>query len=383
MRKYRVHAILFLLTTSVWGVRGGVGWAQSAAGIDLIEELKLYSRALGAIMEGYAGDVEARQLFYEAVRGMTKSLDKHSEFIDPEKYELMKISIAGEYAGIGTWLKEADGKILIENIRPGTSAEKAGLRPGDIVLAVDGLSLAGKTVAEAGALLRGDAGTEVLVRLFRDQEFEVTLVRETIELESIRDVRKVGRAIGYMQIMDFQEKTVAQMDAGLADLEKQGIEALIIDLRNDGGGLMTQAVAMAERFLPAGAKIVSVNSKIDVQRKEHIASGSVRVYDYPMVILVNQFSASASEIFSAAMQDHKRATLVGVKTFGKASVQSVVPLDERSAMKLTTARYLSPNGRQIDGIGLDPDVVVEDGTSDNPQAQNQIKAAIAILKDYF
>jgi len=383
MRKYRIHAIVFLLTTAVWGVRGGISWAQSAAGVDLIEELKLYSRALGAIMEGYAGDVEARQLFYEAVRGMTKSLDKHSEFNDPEKYELMKISIAGEYAGIGTWLKEADGKIMIENIRPGTSAERAGLHAGDIVLAVDGLALAGKTVAEAGALLRGDAGTEVLVRLFRDKEFEVKLVRETIELESIRDIRKVGRAIGYMQIMDFQEKTVAQMDAGLSDLEKQGIEALIIDLRNDGGGLMTQAVAMAERFLPAGAKIVSVNSKIDVQRKEHVASGSVRVYDYPMVILVNQFSASASEIFSAAMQDHKRATLVGVKTFGKASVQSVVPLDERSAMKLTTARYLSPNGRQIDGIGLDPDVVVEDGTSDNPQAQNQIKAAIAILKDYF
>lgn len=383
MRKYRLHAMLFLLISAVWSVRGGVSWAQSAAAIDLIEELKLYSRALGAIMEGYAGDVEARKLFYEAVRGMTKSLDKHSEFIDPETYELMKISIAGEYAGIGTWLKEADGKIMIERVRPGTSAERAGLLAGDIVLAVDGLDLAGKTTAQAGALLRGEAGTEVLVRLFRDKEFEVNLVRETIELESIRDVRKVGRAIGYMQIMDFQEKTVSQMDAGLADLEKQGIEALIIDLRNDGGGLMTQAVAMAERFLPAGAKIVSVNSKIEVQRKEHVASGSVRVYDYPMVILVNQFSASASEIFSAAMQDHKRATLVGVKTFGKASVQSVVPLDERSAMKLTTARYLSPNGRQIDGVGLDPDLVVEDGTPDNPQAQNQIKAAIALLKDYY
>lgn len=383
MRKYRVHAMLFLLISAVWGVRGGVSWAQTTAAIDFIEELKLFSRALGAIMEGYAGDVESRKLFYEAVRGMTQSLDKYSEFIDPEKYELMKISIAGEYAGIGTWLKEADGKIFIENIRPGTSAERAGLRPGDFILSVDGVLLAGKNVAEAGALLRGEAGTEVRVTLLREKEFEVTLTREMIEIEAIRDIRKVGRAIGYMQIMDFQEKTVAQMDAGLLDLEKQGIEALIIDLRNDGGGLMTQAVAMAERFLPAGAKIVSVNSKIDVQRKEHVATGSVRVYSYPMVILVNQFSASASEIFSAAMQDNKRATLVGVKTFGKASVQSVVPLDEYSAMKLTTARYISPNGRHIDGVGLEPDLIVEDGTPENPQAQNQIKAAIAILKNYY
>lgn len=383
MKKYRLHIWVLMMTLSVWGFRGGVSWAQAAGGQDLIEELKLFSRALGAIMEGYAGDVQARKLFYEAVRGMTKSLDKYTEFIDPEKYELMKISIAGEYAGIGTWLKEDAGKILIDRIRPGTTAEKAGLLPGDRFLSVDGIDLTGKNTAEVGALLRGDAGTEVVVKLFRDKEFEVKLVRETIEIEAIRDVRKVGRAIGYMQIMDFQEKTVEQMDKALQDLESQGVEALILDLRNDGGGLMTQAVAMAERFLPAGAKIVSVSSKIDVQRKEHIATGSVRVYDYPVVILVNQFSASASEIFSAAMQDNKRATLVGVKTFGKASVQSVVPLDEYSAMKLTTARYVSPLGRQIDGIGLEPDVVVEDGTAENPQAQNQIKTAIAILKDFY
>ncbi|MBU3760082.1 MAG: peptidase S41, partial [Candidatus Omnitrophica bacterium] len=229
----------------------------------------------------------------------------------------------------------------------------------------------------------GEAGTQVIVRLFREKEFEVSLKRELIEIDAIRDIRKVGRAIGYMQIMDFQEKTVQQMDKGLQDLEKQGVKALILDLRNDAGGLMTQAVAMAERFLPAGAKIVSVSSKIDVQSKEHVATGSVRVYDYPVVILVNQFSASASEIFSAAMQDNKRATIVGVKTFGKASVQSVIPLDESSAMKITTARYVSPKGRHIDGVGLVPDVVVEDGAPDNPAAQNQIKAAIAILKDFY
>ncbi len=364
-------------------LRSGVLWAQTGPALDMIEELKLFSKTLGAIMEGYAGDVQPRKMFYEAVRGMSKALDKYSEFIDPEKYELMKISMAGEYAGIGTWIKQQDGKIMIENIKPGTAAEKAELKIGDIFLRVDGVDLKDKTAAEVGAMLRGEAGTEVVIRVLREKEFEVKLKRETIQIDAVRDIRKVGKAIGYFQIMDFQEKTVEQADKALLDLESQGARAFIIDLRNDGGGLFNQAVALAERFLPAGSKIVSVTSKIEVQRKDYFTAGSVRVWDYPMVILVNQFSASASEVFSAAMQDNKRATLVGVKTFGKASVQSVVPLDEVSALKLTTARYVSPTGRMIDGQGLEPDIYVEDGTPDNPQAQNQIKAAITILRDYY
>jgi carboxyl-terminal processing protease len=167
----------------------------------------------------------------------------------------------------------------------------------------------------------------------------------------------------------------------MADLKGRGMKALIVDLRGNSGGLLTGAVALSERFLPKGSKIVSVNSKIDVQKKEYLVESESPKYDMPMVVLVNQASASASEIFSAAMQDHGRGVIVGMKTFGKASVQSVVPLDERSALRLTTARYLSPKGRRIDAVGLMPDHVVPDEAGG--QNQLQIKKAIDLLKQYY
>jgi len=353
---------------------------------DLLEELKLFSKALGAIMEGYAGEVKPRKMFYEAVRGMAQSLDPYSEFIDPEKFELMQIGIKGEYAGIGTWIKEADGFILIEKIRENSAAELAGLRIGDKILAVDGEMTQGKTAAEIGALLRGDPDTEVAMTIRRDEDekiFEVKIIRQTFEIDAVRDIRIVGRAVGYMQITDFQEKTAEQMERGLVDLESKGMEALIIDLRNNQGGLLNQAVTLGSLFLEQGKKIVSVNSKIEVQKQEYFAADAKKIYDIPMVVLVNQFSASASEVFSAAMQDHGRATIVGVKTYGKASVQSLIPLDDVSALKLTTARYLSPHGQQIDGVGIQPNIVVEEGAPGTDSAQNQIKAALKILQQYY
>lgn len=392
MRKFRRGFRIGLLSLALLliAVPGGFSEEQSVAesegGQGYMQELQLFSRALGAILEGYVDDVEARKLFYEAVRGMLASLDRYSQFIDPDMYELLKIDITGEYAGIGTWIKIVDEIITIDKIKPDSAADKGGLLAGDQILTIDGMATLGKTVQEIGQLLRGEPGTDVDLSVFRtstQKSFEITLSRETIELEAVKDARIVGRAVGYLELTDWRDNTIEQLDENLAALKAQGMEALIIDLRNNGGGLLTKAVELSERFLPKDMKIVSTESKIDVQRKEYVSSGEHFAYGGPLVILVNQRSASASEIFSAAMQDHGRAKIVGAQSFGKASVQSVVPLDEKSAMKLTTARYKSPAGRSIDQVGITPDFVTDDGQPSGPGSQQQIRTALEILHEFY
>lgn len=351
-----------------------------------IEELKLFSKAIGVIQEAYVGDVTPRNLLYQAAKGMLASLDRFSEFIDPERFKLLQISMKGEYAGIGAVLQMVNGQVAIRALEPGKPAEKAGLRPGDILLKVDGVSLEKKAVADVSALLRGEENTPVVVTIQRGvppKVFDVTIQRQKIELQAIPDARMIGKSLAYFRLSAWQEHTSAQADKTLEDLKKKGMRALIIDLRNNDGGLLAQAVALAERFLPKGKKIVSVQSKIAEQRKEYFVTEKGKYVNMDLVILVNEKSASASEVFSAAMQDYGRATIVGVKTFGKGSVQSVIPFDDVSALKLTTARYATPSGRIIDMIGLTPDRVIANGPDGTPGADRQVMEAISILKKYM
>jgi carboxyl-terminal processing protease len=369
-------------------VAGGfIAWGTVRAQAEaIIDELKLFSKAMGVILEGYVGEAPSRQLLYQAVKGMLGSLDAYSEFIDPERYELLKISMRGEYAGIGVRLEIIDRFPVIMEVQTGSAAEKAGLQVNDKILRVGAESMEGKKVPEVAALLRGEAGVPVNLTIWRgatQEKLAIAVVREIIEIPSVRDTRMVGRRVGYVWILDFQENTAAQFDRAIDELTKQGMRALIIDLRNNEGGLMPQAVELAERFLPQGAKIVSVESKISEQRKEHISTGTKTLADLPLVILVNELSASAAEIFSAAMQDNGRARIVGMKTFGKASVQSVIPLDDASAMKLTTARYKSPTGKVIDALGVYPDETVENGPADVPGSDHQTRRAVELLREYL
>jgi carboxyl-terminal processing protease len=354
----------------------------------ILEELKLFSKALGVIQYAYVKDVNVRDLFYEAMRGMVSSLkDPYSMFIDPKIFELLKISISGEYAGIGAKLDIRDDLPVIIGLMPNSVAEKGGLKIDDKILKIDGTSMLKKLIPDVAALLRGEAGKPVRLTIRREatrKTFDVTLIREKIEVESVKDVRIVGKAVGYMWIANFQENTMEQEDAALKILIDKGMKALIIDLRGNDGGILPSAVGLAERFLPKGDKIVSVESKVPEQQKEYFSSGEKTLpVKYPLVVLVNDKSASASEIFSAAMQDHKRGAIVGIKTFGKASVQSVIPLDDKTAMKLTTARYLSPNGRKIDGVGIMPDYVVQNGPQGSAGEEQQIRKALELLKEYL
>jgi len=361
------------------------GWAQSQEDNGIIEDLKLFSKALGAISEAWVGDVTPRNLLYQAVKGMLGSLDKFSEFIEPERFKLLQIHMRGEYAGIGAILQIVNNQVGIRAVEPGKPADKAGLRPGDIILKIDGISMENKSVMDVSSLLRGEANTPVTLTVLREprQIFDVKIERAKIEIQAVQDSRMIGKELAYLRLAEWQEHTASQTDTVLEGFKKQGMKALIIDLRNNDGGLLTQAVALAERFLPKGKKIVSVQSKIPEQRKEYFVTQSPAYPKLTMVILVNEKSASASEVFSAAMQEHRRATLVGVKTYGKGSVQSVIPLDDVSAMKLTTARYATPSGKVIDMIGLIPDRVVSNGTEGTPGSDRQILEAIAILKQYM
>jgi len=380
-RRIRYFVLISLLVATAVSA----GWAQSQEDNGIIEDLKLFSKALGAISEAWVGDVTPRNLLYQAVKGMLGSLDKFSEFIEPERFKLLQIHMRGEYAGIGAILQIVNNQVGIRAVEPGKPADKAGLRPGDIILKIDGISMENKSVMDVSSLLRGEANTPVTLTVLREprQIFDVKIERAKIEIQAVQDSRMIGKELAYLRLAEWQEHTASQTDTVLEGFKKQGMKALIIDLRNNDGGLLTQAVALAERFLPKGKKIVSVQSKIPEQRKEYFVTQSPAYPKLTMVILVNEKSASASEVFSAAMQEHRRATLVGVKTYGKGSVQSVIPLDDVSAMKLTTARYATPSGKVIDMIGLIPDRVVSNGTEGTPGSDRQILEAIAILKQYM
>ncbi len=363
---------------------GAVMVAAHAAEQDvgLIPELKLFSKAINIINEAYVGDVTPRNLLYEGIKGMLVSLDKYSLFIDPKMYELLKIHMKGEYAGVGIVLQKIDHYPGVRDVKPDSAAAKAGMLPQDKILKIDGVSMENKELSEVAELLRGEAEKPVLLTIWRPSSkktFDIEIKREKIKIDTVLDVRMVTKRIGYFRISNFSENTAEQVDHAVQQLASQGLAALMIDLRNDDGGLLPQAVELAERFLPEGKKIVSVTSKIAEQRKEYFSSGKKTLPEYRLMILVNHKTASASEIFTAAMQDYKRATVLGTQTFGKASVQSVIPLDEESAMKLTTARYQSALGRMIDGVGLKPDEVIEN-TEGGPDLQ--LLGALELLKDF-
>ncbi len=358
-------------------------FAASSNPNDMIEELKVFSKAMGAIQEAYVGDVTLRGLLYQALKGMLSSLDKFSEFIEPERFKILQIHMKGEYAGIGAILNPVDGKIFIRGVEPGKPAEKAGVRVGDLILKIDGVSIEGKDVPEVSGLLRGEADSPVTITIMRGlppQVLDIKIIRERIEIQSIQDAKALGKAVAYFRLADWQEHTAEQVEDTLKNFKSQGIKAIIIDLRNNGGGLLEQAVELSKKFLSKGKTIVSVHSKIEVQRKEYKTEDKGKYEDLKMVVLVNENSASASEVFSGAMQDNKRAQIIGVQTYGKGSVQSVIPLDDNSGMKLTTARYATPSGRIIDKVGLAPDVLIANGEGG---LDRQLLYAVEIFKDYL
>lgn len=341
------------------------GWSATKSVQEaLYEQVELLAEAITVIQSEYVEEIEPKKLIYGALKGMVESLDRHSQFLDPGAYSEMQVETKGEFGGVGLEITIAkDGVLTVVAPMDDTPAAKAGLMSQDKIVKIDGESTRGISLHEAVNRLRGRAGSKVTLTVLREEQeqmFEVVMVRSVIHIRSVKEAQAVAEGIGYVRISEFQDNTPGDLQKALSDLEKKRIsDGLILDLRNNPGGLLDVAVDVAGQFLPAGSLIVSTKGRVESQNQEFRSKPDHPSLDFPIVVLVNNGSASASEIVAGALRDHGRAILMGTKTFGKGSVQTVIPLRDGSAVRLTTSIYYTPSGQAIHGKGLQPDVVVE------------------------
>ena len=339
---------------------------------DAYEQLELFSRVLERVRRDYAdGDkLTYEDLVHGALKGMLNTLDPHSEFMEPVAFDELKEDTEGQFSGVGMQVAQRDDQLVVVAPMEDTPAFEAGIMSGDRIVRIDGKSAEGMTVGDAVKLLRGQAGTKVTVAVARvgvEEPKEFPLVRERIQVFTAKDINNRREfplddsKVGYVRLTQFGEKTADELEEALQKLERQGMKALVLDLRGNPGGLLDQAVSVSEKFVEKGKPIVSTKGRNPSNDVERHASGGGRKRTgdkLPMAILVNAGSASASEIVSGALQDLKRAVVVGEQSFGKGSVQSVMPLPDGSALRLTTAKYYTPSQKVIHGQGITPDIVV-------------------------
>ncbi len=328
---------------------------------DLYKQLELFSDAVSLIRSDYVEEPGSKDLIYGAMTGMLSSLDPYSQFMDPEMYNEMRIETEGEFGGIGIEITIKDDLLTVITPIDDTPAYKVGLKAGDKIVKINGEITKDLTLMGAVKKLRGKPGTDVEVTVLRESEkklLDFAITRSIIKIESIKKAEIIEQGIGYIRLSDFQEKTHRELEKSLRELEDKGMEGFILDLRNNPGGLLEAAIDTAGKFLEPDKIIVSTKGRVKNQNIMFKSRKKNKHLDYPMVVLINGGSASASEIVAGAIQDHKRGILIGTKSFGKGSVQTVVPLSDGSAVRLTTSKYFTPEGRSIHGEGIEPDIVV-------------------------
>lgn len=336
--------------------------AQNNASV--YEQLDLFGDIFERIRAGYVEDVEEKDLIEAAINGMLTSLDPHSSYLSAEDAAAMRVQTRGEFGGLGIEVTQEEGFVKVVSPMDGTPADAAGILAGDFITAVDGESVLGLTLDDAVDLMRGPVGSEIIITVVREGEiepFEVSIVRDTIKLTAVRH-RTEGNAV-VLRVTTFNDQTFPNLQEGLREqVEEAGgidnIDGVILDLRNNPGGLLNQAIYVSDAFLEAG-EIVSTRGRDPEDGDRYNAQPGDLAEGKPIVVLINGGSASASEIVAGALQDHRRAIVVGTKSFGKGSVQTVVPLQGEGAMRLTTARYYTPSGRSIQALGISPDIIVE------------------------
>jgi len=359
-----------------------------------LEELQQLAAVFGMIKTDYVEPVDEKKLISDAISGMVAGLDPHSQYFDKKSFKEFRESTGGKFVGIGIEMSMEDGLVKVVSPIEGSPAFRAGLKPGDLITRIDETPVKGMTVDQAVKRMRGDPNTKVVLTVFRKLEnrsFPVTIVREEIRVQSVR-AKMVEPGYGWIRVSQFQDRTVDDFARKVSELYQQdpNLKGLVLDLRNDPGGLLDGAVALAAAFLPADVVVVSTNGQIPESRASFRASpefyarrGSgdplkklpAALKTVPLVVLVNEGSASASEIVAGALQDHKRATVMGAQTFGKGSVQTVRPLSAETALKITTARYYTPSGRSIQARGIVPDVFLDETAEGNVFAALRMREA--------
>jgi carboxyl-terminal processing protease len=314
------------------------------------------------IARGVAPMLSGTALEHAVLGGVLKSLDPHSAFLDPDRYREIQMETTGSFGGLGIELAIRDDLLTVVAPIEGTPASRAGIRAGDRIVKIDGLPTAGMSVVDAVRKMRGPRGTRATITIRRESGQEprdVSMVREIIQVQSIKTT-EIEPGLGYVRIRQFQERTAKDMEAGLEKLEQTGrFAGLILDLRNNPGGLLTAAVEVSEKFLGDGKLVVYTEGRVQSNNLRFVTRARQPITRVPIVVLVNQGSASASEIVAAALQDHGRGVVLGTRTFRKGSIQTIIPLSGGSGLRLTTAMYFTPKGRPIQDQGVDPDVVVD------------------------
>lgn len=341
---------------------GKVDYRLMAETDETYEELKVFSDIIDIVEESYVDPVDPQKLVRGAIQGMLKSLDPHSAFLSPTAYKELQIDTKGEFGGIGIVITMEDGLLTVVSPIEGTPAYKAGVQAGDKIIKVDGEHTKDMELWEAVKMMRGKKGTKVTITIMREdlaepKDFE--LVRDVIPLESVR-YYTLEPGYGYLRISSFREGTYEDVEDALEDLGSgdNPLRGLIFDLRDNPGGLLPEAIKVADIFLDSGT-IVSIKGRAKAHSKTYTAHSNTTAQTYPIVILINEGSASASEIVAGALRDHNRAVLLGTTTFGKGSVQAVEPLRDGAGLKLTIARYYTPSGSSIQAKGVKPDVIVK------------------------
>lgn len=343
---------------------------------DLYRDVALFSDALAIIQEDYADEVKPKDLIYGALKGMLSSLDPHSQFMDPDTYNELKVDTEGKFGGLGIEITIKDGLLTVMTPIEDTPAWKVGIKTGDRIVKINGELTRDITLIEAVKKLRGKPQTEVNITVLREKEkklLEFKITRDIIKIKNVKEAKILEEGIGYIRLIEFREDTSRDFDAALENLKKEGMTACILDLRNNPGGILDAAVAVAGKFIEKGKLIVSTKGRKTNQNMELLARQANPYLDIPLVILVNDGSASGSEIVAGCLQDYKRAIILGTNTFGKGSVQTVVPLSDGSALRLTTSKYFTPLGRVIHNKGIKPDVIVEERNAEVSEEKAQLK----------
>jgi len=364
-RMGNVKIVLVILLVFGLGISIGLSRSPkvSALSTDIYEDLKIFSDVLGLLQKEYVEETNSKDLVYGAVKGMLETLDPHSAFMPPSVYKEMQEETKGRFEGLGIEITSKEGVLTVVSPIEDTPAFRAGIQAGDQILKIDGESTKNLTLMDSVKRLRGPRGTKVTITIMREglsKPREFTLTRDVIPIRSVR-YELMEKEYGYIRLSQFQEKTEGEFDKALKALEsesKGAIKGLILDLRNNPGGLLDQAVKVSDRLIESGL-IVSMEGRREDQKMKFYAHPQGTIARYPLIILVNGGSASASEIVAGAVQDHGRGILVGTQTFGKGSVQTIFPMKDGSGLRLTTARYFTPNGRSIQAKGILPDVIVK------------------------
>ena len=347
-----------------------------------IEELRLFAEVFGRIKQDYVESVDDTTLLEHAVQGMLSGLDPHSSYLTPEEYKELEIGTSGKFGGLGIEVGMEDGFVKVISPIDDTPAQRAGVQAGDLIIRLDDQPVKGMTLSEAVDRMRGEPGTTITLTIVRekvDAPIRIPIERAIITVQSVKD-RLLEPGFGYLRISNFQSETDSDLQKAIAELKKQSngtIKGLVLDLRNNPGGVLSAAVAVSDAFLTNG-KIVYTQGRSEDSKVEYAAGPDDLLDGAPMVVLVNGGSASASEIVAGALQDHKRAVIMGTQTFGKGSVQSVLPLPRGAAVKLTTARYYTPSGRSIQAEGITPDIKLENvklAETEQPPPADQLKEA--------